>query len=257
MRLSGLEVPELRAALAEARAERAALDRRLAETAHDLRAALASIVGYAHMLADDGDHSFTPRQIAQRIARLAESLCEIGSDLVGGEPGGTPEVGRGSSARAVLAQCAEAVEPLCRHKGLALEVELPPPGEPVADGASLQRIVHNLLTNAVRYTDRGAVRLRARVAPQDLSIEVEDTGIGIPPESLERIFDEYARLDDARRMAPLGTGLGLPAARRLCRLLGGRIEVDSAPGRGSRFRVVLPRRARRRARPAQAQASLW
>lgn len=257
MRLSGLEVLELRAALESERLERVAIDRRLAETAHDLRAALASIVGYAHMLADDGDHAFTPRQIAQRIARLAESLCEISSDLLAHGRVIPPEAGRGSNVRAVLAQCAEAIEPLCRQKGLALRLDLPSAHEPIADGASLQRIVGNLLTNAVRYTERGEIRLGGSIGAHGLSIEVRDTGIGIPPESLERIFDEYARLDEARRLAPLGTGLGLATARRLCQRLGGRIEVESRPGAGSRFRVLLPRRARRRARCTEAQGALW
>ena len=257
MRLVGLELVELRQALAAERAERKAIDRRLAETAHDLRASLASIVGYAHMLADGEDHAFTPKQIAQRIGRLAETLCEISSDLIG--PDGRPiETGRSGSVRALLAQCAEAIEPLCREKGLALHLDLPPVSESITDGASLQRIVHNLLTNAVRYTERGAVRLGGELGRDGLSIEVCDTGIGIARESLGRIFDDYTRLDDARRLAPLGTGLGLATVKRLCERLGGRVEVESTLGAGSVFRVVLPRRARRRrARQAMVQAALW
>lgn len=257
MMLGGLEALELRAALESERAARAALDRRLAETAHDLRAALASIIGYAQMLADPRQDALSSRQVAERISRLALGVCEISSELLGrGSIPSLSAVGRRRFAvRAVLEGCADAIEPLCREKGLSLRTDLPEEAQFDGDGTLVNRIVYNLLTNAVRYTEAGEVRLAARLEAHALRIDVADTGIGIAEADRERIFEEFCRLDQGRRMVPLGTGLGLATVRRLCERLGGTIEIESHVGIGSTFRVHLPRRRRRqRSAPTQQPA---
>jgi signal transduction histidine kinase len=258
MMLRGLEALELRHALEMEKAARAVADQGLAETAHDLRAALASILGYAQIMADPRQDDFSPRQVAERIARLALGLCEVTSDLIGRSPGASrSSVQRKRfSVPRMLESCAQAVEPLCREKHLALRLALPPRGECVGDTGLIQRMVHNLLTNAVRYTERGEIWLRAQIEPGVLRIEVQDTGIGMAAEDQQRIFDEFCRLDSGRRMEPLGTGLGLATVKRLCERLGGRIQVESAPAAGSTFRLWLPRSARRR-RPGVRQAELF
>lgn len=259
MTLAGLEALELRTALERERAARAALDRRIAETAHDLRAALASIIGYAQMLADPRQDELSGRQVAERISRLALGVCEMSSELLG--RGSVPSLAaqrRRFAVRAVLQGCADAIEPLCRERGLALHTDLPDETQFDGDGILVNRIVHNLLTNAVRYTETGEVRLSARLEDRGLRIEVTDSGIGIAEGDRERIFEEFSRLDQGRRMAPLGTGLGLATVKRLCERLGGTVEIESRMGVGSTFRVRLPRRRRRRSRRAAgAQAALF
>jgi len=109
------------------------------------------------------------------------------------------------------------------------------------NGPHVETIVQNLATNAVRATAAGGtVRVTASLAGDDAVIEVADTGVGIPPEHLPRIFDRMYRVDSARDRASGGTGLGLAIVKGLTDALGARVEVQSTPGEGSTFRVVIP-----------------
>jgi PAS domain S-box-containing protein len=123
-----------------------------------------------------------------------------------------------------------------------------------ADRAKLKRILANLLSNAVRYTSRGSVTLRAALDGQDLRFSVEDTGIGIAEADLDRIFEEYIRLNEDREQPRSGSGLGLAIARRLAHVVGGRIELESVPGLGSQFTLALPRALLRPAGPVATAA---
>src|SRR6185295_10599869 len=124
---------------------------------------LAAIAGYAEMLLDHPPDAPQSRQIVERISRLAFGLCEISSALLLSRGGASRRQSRRRFAvRALLEDCARAVEPQCRDKGLALRLELPDAGEFRGDAVAVTRIVQNLLSNAVRYTQRGEVRLRAR-----------------------------------------------------------------------------------------------
>ena len=107
----------------------------------------------------------------------------------------------------------------------------------------LERILNNLVSNAVKFTERGGVRIEVERTGGGLEIHVIDTGIGIVPDAQERLFDEFYQLHNRERDRRKGFGLGLSIARRLARHLGGDVTVDSAPGRGSRFSVVLPTEA--------------
>jgi len=255
MKLVGLEAVELRTELAGERAARAAADRRLAETAHDLRGALASIIGYADMLGDPQQQGVDAREVAGRISRLAQGLCDITTDLlVRDDAERAAAKRRRVSARDLLENCAQAIEPQCRAKGIALRLERPGLGDFRGHPTLLRRIVQNLLTNAVHYTERGEIRLRGCFRGDGFCIEVSDTGIGIDAADLERIFADFCRLDPARRMAPSGVGLGLATVKRLCDQLGARIEVESRVGTGSTFRVRVPlRRANQRRRVEEAE----
>jgi len=130
-------------------------------------------------------------------------------------------------------------------KGLRLRIRISP-GVPVClelDPDRLRQILNNLLSNAIKYTDEGEVRLNAEVRNREdgrcsLVIEVRDTGSGISHAQQAKLFEPFYRAVDEAE-APVGTGLGLSIVRRLLDLMGGHIELDSAPGRGSLFRVVL------------------
>ena len=131
---------------------------------------------------------------------------------------------------------------ITEQKGLAFVGHLDPTlGEVVTDRHQLHRVCLNLLTNAVKYTATGEVKFTFWGEPEgNWRIEVSDTGCGIAPEEHEQIFNEFYRASTCRETEP-GVGLGLAITRRLVRLLGGRIELDSKLGVGSTFRVVLPR----------------
>jgi signal transduction histidine kinase len=109
------------------------------------------------------------------------------------------------------------------------------------DKVALTRILDNLVSNAIKFTDRGGVSVAAELGPERaISIRVRDSGIGIAPESLASVFDEYARLSDVNRDHAKGWGLGLPICRRLAEALGGEIALESELHRGSVFTVRLP-----------------
>jgi signal transduction histidine kinase len=125
-----------------------------------------------------------------------------------------------------------------RRKGLAFDVE-PYEGEIESDERMLLTILGNLTGNAIKYTEKGSVRIACRSDGQDLIIEVSDTGLGIPPDQLEKIFDSFHQIDSGPSE---GLGLGLAIVQRTAELLGYRIEVASQPGQGSRFAVIIPPR---------------
>jgi signal transduction histidine kinase len=101
-------------------------------------------------------------------------------------------------------------------------------------------VLRNLLTNAIKFTAAGSVRLTAHQVDDDVEFTVADTGAGIPPELHERIFEEFYQVPGSHALSDKGTGLGLPYARRLVGILGGALRVSSAPGSGSVFTVRLP-----------------
>ncbi|MFW6060828.1 MAG: sensor histidine kinase [Phycisphaeraceae bacterium] len=143
-------------------------------------------------------------------------------------------------AAEVLRGVAESNRVVAEQKGLALEEEIPPELPVLSDREKLERIAQNLLSNAIKYTNTGKVLIRGGVEGRSLILEVEDTGPGIPPEAQEHLFDAFYRADHPGVAQQSGYGLGLAIVDRLVRCLDGRVELDSAPGQGTRFRVSLP-----------------
>jgi len=209
---------------------------------HDVGNVLAAIAGYAMMVGDlaTGDEG---RMYVARITSLAHTLSAMMRDIVVHSGiGGAQRVAYSSlPLDTVLLACTKDVERDCARKGLRLRVAVPAGTTVVTDRAKLTRIVQNLLTNAVRYTETGEIELGAQVTRAEIRLHVRDTGIGIPAQDLPRVFEPYYRHDRAREMEQWGVGLGLATAKRLCELLGGAIDVDSAPDIGSEFRVRIPR----------------
>jgi len=212
----------------------------LAATSHDVLNALNDIVGYTELLAD-GDRS---PQVAPRIIALAKAVAEIMRDLLDHDHARRDRPSLALvSARALIRERADAIELRCRQKGLEFRVHLPPEGRITTDPVKVTRILDNLLSNAVRYTPHGTIHLRGDLAPTKLRVTVQDTGIGIPPEDLGRVFEHYYRAPTAQQIEPLGTGLGLATVKRLCDLLGGSARIASTPGLGTTCTVMLPRHA--------------
>jgi len=141
----------------------------------------------------------------------------------------------------LLHDVAAQMEPMVRRKGLDFTVQLP--AEPLymeTDRTKVRQIVLNLVSNAVKFTARGSVSISTRTDGQNVRIAVSDTGIGIRPQDLDVIFEEFRQVDQSRTREYGGTGLGLSITRKLIALLGGDIAVASQYGRGSTFTVTLP-----------------
>jgi signal transduction histidine kinase len=142
---------------------------------------------------------------------------------------------------ALSRETAAIIEPLARQKGLRFEVEVgddPIPAD--TDPDKVRQIVLSLLGNAVKFTDRGEVRLSLHVEANRAVFEVIDTGIGIAPQHLERVFEPFWQAGPGDGERGPGIGLGLPLIQRLTWMLGGDVRVESEPGRGSVFRVDIP-----------------
>jgi len=143
--------------------------------------------------------------------------------------------------------CVAEVDSLRQGKDLKVAVDAPPELEMVTDGQRVRQILINLLSNALKFTDKGEVNVQVVATASDLKIAVSDTGVGISEKAMKDLFKDFQQLDvgDGRRYP--GTGIGLALSRRLARALGGDITVVSAEGKGSTFTVVLPRLSRRAA----------
>ncbi len=208
---------------------------------HELRAPLQSLLGYLDLLRRG---AFGPLEDAQgdvvkQAATQAERILSVARDVL--------QVARIDAGREqviaddiVLATLIErelaAARSLPVAAGLEFVADCAPELVVHSDGNKLQRILTNLLSNAAKYTDEGSVTVRARTNEGGTVVEVIDTGRGIPPDKTAHVFGEYVQLDPTAD----GTGLGLPICRRLAKLLGGRLRIDSEPGKGTTVRLTLP-----------------
>jgi PAS domain S-box-containing protein len=231
---------------AEAIHANAAKSEFLAVMSHELRTPLNAIIGYADLLDAGvaGDLNAPQREQLGRIRIGSKHLLRLIEEvlLFSRLEAGREEVLRERVDLAVLArEACSLVEPLAREKGLEFRVELAPePVWVVTDTGKVHQIVLNLLSNAVEFTDAGAVELTLREEGTDAVLGVRDTGIGIAPENLERIWDAFSQVEQAPTRRVGGTGLGLSVTRNLARLLGGDVTVASEMGRGSVFTLRLP-----------------
>jgi signal transduction histidine kinase len=210
----------------------------LAATSHDVLNVLSNIVGYAQLLEEND----LPEPVVPRIVSLSMTLGEMMRELLDHADVESDQTSLALvSARALVRERAAAIEWQCKQKGLELCVDLPAEGSITTDPIKVTRILDNLLSNAVRYTPRGNVRLQGQLVSTKLSVSVQDTGIGIPADELPRVFEPHYRAPTARQIAPLGTGLGLFTVKRFCELLGGTARIESTPGVGTTCTVMLPR----------------
>jgi two-component system phosphate regulon sensor histidine kinase PhoR len=141
---------------------------------------------------------------------------------------------------AVVAEVAEITEAMAVERDLTIRGGAPAPATALGDADRTRHILLNLASNAVRYTPSGTVAFEILRHGPEVGVRVTDTGPGIAPEHVGRIFDRFFRIDQSRSRDLGGTGLGLAIARLLAELQEGRIEVDSTVGRGSRFTLWLP-----------------
>ncbi len=217
----------------------------VANVSHELRTPLTAIKGYAETLLG-GALEDPPRaaEFVEVIARHAErlrALIEDLLDLAAIEQGEAPTALGPVSVREVATQAESTLRPAALNKRQDLRVtlaaDLP---DVLADRDRLAQVLINLLDNAVKFTpEDGRIDIAAVMEGGRIVITVRDTGVGIPPGEQERIFERFYRVDRSRDRREGGTGLGLAIAKHLTQAMGGSIEVESAPGSGTTFRISL------------------
>ncbi|HET7677191.1 MAG TPA: response regulator [Candidatus Limnocylindrales bacterium] len=218
----------------------------LASMSHELRTPLSAIIGFSDlMLAEprDGDRMAVQAEWVEHIHRSGEHLLGLINDVLDltKVEAGRLELHREDFDIAhAVRESLSGMRPLADRKGIRLR-SLAEPARVVADRGRVRQILYNLISNAIKFTpDGGEVRVECEAGGEELRVSVIDTGVGIAPEDQARVFEEFSQVGDAERRQG-GTGLGLALTRRLIEAHGGRIELESRPGAGSRFTVVLPR----------------
>lgn len=214
----------------------------IANISHEIRTPLTPIIGFAEALLDEGDINREQRRSLRTIIRNSHHLLTLINDIL--------DLSKIEANRLTVERLAvnpfdllQDLESLvgmqAREKGLDFEVQyqFPIPGLITTDPLRLKQILMNLATNAVKFTERGYVRIRTSFDPAraQLLIQVADSGIGISEDKREQLFQAFSQADSSTTREYGGTGLGLYISQRLARMLGGGIEMDSVPGVGSRF----------------------
>ncbi len=219
-------------------------DRMLANTSHELRTPLNGIVGLSELLMAE-EPSPQAREYLQLIADSGRRLAAVVSELL--ETARLREGTLRLEPQAVdlhepLRKALLICQPMALQKKLQLLNQLPEQLPPVwADPARVEQMLINLITNAIRFTEQGRVTVSAMVAENDVTLSVQDTGIGIPLKLQDRIFEPFVQGDASMARKHQGVGLGLAICKDLVLLHGGRIGVESREGQGSRFWFTLPR----------------
>ena len=217
-------------------------ERLLLTITHDIKAPAASIAGFIDLLSEYVDQ---PKAVGylQNISGSAKHLLQLVSALLDYHKleSGKAERHEVSFTPAVLiSECVAQMQPQAMEKKLKLATDVQVTESMLcrSDAFRIKQIVNNLVGNAIKYTDKGEVRVGVSIANRQLSISVKDTGCGMTPDELQTVFNAFTRLPGAQGKE--GVGLGLTITREIVTLLGGEINVQSAKGKGSTFTVSLP-----------------
>ncbi len=220
----------------------------LSNMTHEFRTPLNSVLALSRLLLDRIDGELTPEQERQvgYIRRSAESLLELVNDLLdlakveAGKVDVRPAV---FTVDEMFGGLRGSLRPLLTSQAVELLFDIPDKIPNLfTDEAKVTQILRNLISNALKFTEQGEVRVTATFDAERgrLNVSVRDTGIGIAPEDQGLIFDEFSQIDTKIQKRVKGTGLGLPLARSLAVLLGGELTVESVPGQGSMFTLSIP-----------------
>jgi PAS domain S-box-containing protein len=218
----------------------------LAVMSHELRTPLNAILGYTELLSMGVPHPLhdgSARQVlridssARHLLQIIEQILTFSRLEAGREEVRMEEVEVG----ALAGDTAALIQPLAAQKGLRFALELPEaPLRVRTDAGKVRQILLNLLSNAIKFTEEGEVGVSVAAAEDEVRILVRDTGLGLAPEHLERVFEPFWQADHSSTRQAGGTGLGLTVTQQLAELLGGRVYAHSEPGQGAAFTVTLP-----------------
>jgi signal transduction histidine kinase len=217
----------------------------LANMSHELRTPLNAIIGYTELLLEDGPlPEDEQRDAHEKVLQASRHLLALINDVLdlakieAGKIDLAPEM---ISVRALVTEVVSTIAPQMEKNGNRMVVECADAiGTLRADPVRLRQALLNLATNAAKFTREGEVTLSAARDAGWITLAVRDTGIGMTPEQTSRLFQEFTQADASTTRKYGGTGLGLAISRHLCRMMGGDILVESAPGRGSTFTIRLP-----------------
>jgi signal transduction histidine kinase len=219
----------------------------LANVSHELRTPLNAILGYAAITLQgvSGKLTAPQRRNLSRIDANARHLLTLINeilDITRIEAGRMPIQIAAFNLPELLLEVTTELEPIIAKSGLKIDATVLPDLPALrSDRQKVKQIVVNLLSNALKFTPKGGVAIRAQLSDRrHISIAVIDTGIGIPRKDHRRIFEDFLQVDSTPRRAYGGTGLGLSICRRLASMLRGTLKLESKPGRGSTFTLVLP-----------------
>ncbi|HEX4354341.1 MAG TPA: response regulator, partial [Polyangiales bacterium] len=218
----------------------------LANMSHELRTPLNSSLILAKLLADNAQENLTPEQVkfASTIYAAGNDLLALINDILDLSKIEAGKVDVNVSATELgrlIAPVVQTFEPVAKQKNLRFSVAIDSDLKLSTDEQRVQQILKNLLSNAFKFTEHGEISLSAHAAPSGVEFSVHDTGLGIPAQQHEVIFEAFRQADGTTNRRFGGTGLGLSISRDLARMLGGDLTVMSEPGRGSRFTLSLPR----------------
>lgn len=223
----------------QAEAANEAKSRFFAAASHDLRQPLQAMGLYLSVLEGGRTDPITLARLNECMTSL-DSLLEVVMDLSRLESGQITPHPRAFALQPLLSRLAWMYEGSARQKGLQLRVH-PTSAWALSDATLLERVLSNLIANAIRYTARGGVLLAVRPCAGGVRVCVIDTGIGIPEHAHQSIFEEFVQLNNPERDPTRGSGLGLSTVRRVTALLGHSLSLRSVVGRGTTFAVALPR----------------
>ncbi len=221
----------------------------LAVMSHELRTPLTAIMGYEELLSDGitGPVTELQRQQLGRINASARHLLGLIDEIL---TFARVDIGRervryeSMSCNHTLADAAALVEPMAAAKNIDFIVELLDEDQAIqTDGTKLRQMLVNLLSNGIKFTERGEVRVGLSVRSGTLEVSIADTGVGIPAENIEEVFEPFWQAEQTATRKTGGTGLGLSVTRKLARLLGGDVTVASKVGVGTTFQLTLPMKA--------------
>ena len=218
----------------------------LANMSHELRTPMNAIIGFTRLVRRKAADLLPARQLEnlEKVEISANQLLALINDILD-----LSKIEAGKMSVNIMPfefiplvdTCFSTVEPMIKAGKVRLIKEMPEDlPEMLSDQDKLKQIIINLLSNALKFTEKGEVKLSAAVEDASLKIAVSDTGVGIPADALEYIFDEFRQVDGSSTREHGGTGLGLSITKKLTHILGGTIEASSVEGEGSAFTVILP-----------------
>ena len=223
----------------------------LATMSHEIRTPMNAVIGMLELALKHADKGHLDRGAIEVAHESASGMLELIGDILDIariESGHLSLAPERVNLRALLQSLIRVFDGVARQKNLTLTLQFDPAeGNPdvLVDPLRFKQVLSNLLSNALKFTELGGVQIRVRLSPtardnvMQLLLEVDDSGIGISPAELRRLFEPFAQADNSGRMARTGAGLGLVISRSLCEMMGGTLRMTSQPGRGTQVQVHL------------------